>query len=302
MSLWPTPKGSPSGPDYNRINRPKSGGDDLVTAVNRKLMPTPTAQEYIERASTSSEKLNPLTGKSVTLDRFAKFWPDQEIQESGEPALWPTPQHHDNRPGHAERVGRHGIAHGARNLNDEAALWPTPTVDGLNNRKGISPKAGDGLSTAVKRLLPTPSVAMAEGGQTSRSGTRKGEKLLGGIAREMDEAELLPTPTQDMINNRTKPYAQGGMSLTAAVKNGLLPTPTAQDAKNNGGPSQHRRNTLPLNAVVLHPTPDEGAAKGRGAKSAAERGRLGGSLNANWVEYLMGFPIGWTETEGSPES
>lgn len=33
--LWPTPKASPSGPDYARMNRPRSGGDDLATAVAR---------------------------------------------------------------------------------------------------------------------------------------------------------------------------------------------------------------------------------------------------------------------------
>jgi hypothetical protein len=34
-------------------------------------------------------------------------------------------------------------------------LLPTLTVHGNNNRKGISKKAGDGLTTAVKGLLPT---------------------------------------------------------------------------------------------------------------------------------------------------
>ena len=48
------------------------------------------------------------------------------------------------------------------------------------------------------------------------------------------------------------------------------PTPTAQDAKNNGGGSQMDRNTPPLNAEV------------------------GGRLNPDWVEWLMGWPIGWT--------
>lgn len=40
VMLWPTPKSSPSGPDFARVNRPRSGGDDLVTAVAR--FPTPT--------------------------------------------------------------------------------------------------------------------------------------------------------------------------------------------------------------------------------------------------------------------
>lgn len=39
--LWPTPKSSPSGPDYARINRPKSGGDDLVTRVARGIETPP---------------------------------------------------------------------------------------------------------------------------------------------------------------------------------------------------------------------------------------------------------------------
>jgi DNA (cytosine-5)-methyltransferase 1 len=44
--------------------------------------------------------------------------------------------------------------------------------------------AENGLIGSGGRLLPTPNVAMAEGGQTSRSGSRKDEPLLGGIAVE----------------------------------------------------------------------------------------------------------------------
>jgi hypothetical protein len=55
----------------------------------------------------------------------------------------------------------------------------------------------------------------------------------------------------------------------------LLPTPTAQDAKNNGAPSQMERNTKPLNAEI------------------------GGALNPTWVEWLMGWPLGWTDCDVS---
>ena len=41
---------------------------------------------------------------------------------------------------------------------------------------------------------------------------------------------------------------RAGASLT------LLPTPTTQDGKNNGGPSQFERNTPPLNTVVKMPS------------------------------------------------
>jgi len=115
----------------------------------------------------------------------------------------------------------------------------------------------------------------------------------------------LPTPraTDGSKGSRSKPYAQGGTPLSMAVKlwptptvcgnynrkgasptsgDGLatavaemLPTPTCNDAKNNGPPSQADRNSPPLNSVV------------------------GGPLNPTWVEWLMGWPLGWTDCEVS---
>jgi hypothetical protein len=55
----------------------------------------------------------------------------------------------------------------------------------------------------------------------------------------------------------------------------MLPTPTVQDAKNNGAQAQQERNMRPLNAVI------------------------GGSLNPEWVEWLMGWPGGWTDLAAS---
>lgn len=45
VHLWPTPKASPSGPDFARRKRPGSGGDDLATAVARadSLAAAPTS-------------------------------------------------------------------------------------------------------------------------------------------------------------------------------------------------------------------------------------------------------------------
>ena len=39
VKLWPTPKSSPSGPDFARMDRPESGGHDLATAVALWLTP-----------------------------------------------------------------------------------------------------------------------------------------------------------------------------------------------------------------------------------------------------------------------
>jgi hypothetical protein len=73
------------------------------------------------------------------------------------------------------------------------------------------------------------------------------------------------------------------LTLDRAVR--WWPTPTVQDSENTAGPSQFRRNTLPLNAAVCV---DENGTH-----------RPGGLLNPTWVEWLMGYPLGWTALDAS---
>lgn len=86
---------------------------------------------------------------------------------------------------------------------------------------------------------------------------------------------MWPTPraheTVD-IPKGTRP-GNGADNLATAVMRpavGVYSTPTAQDAKNNGGASQHHRNSDPLNV------------------------QAGGALNPDWVSWLMGWPLGAT--------
>jgi hypothetical protein len=59
--MWPTPKASPSGPDYARASREGSGGDDLATAVARaEMFPTPMARDWKDCGEgTSYERTRP---------------------------------------------------------------------------------------------------------------------------------------------------------------------------------------------------------------------------------------------------
>jgi hypothetical protein len=94
---------------------------------------------------------------------------------------------------------------------------------------------------------------------------------------EGNASGLWPTPLHSEARQGLqirRPGKKGTQqSLTTAVR--LLPTPTVQDAKNNGAPGQQERNMRPLNAVI------------------------GGSLNPQWVEWLMGWPGGWTDLAAS---
>lgn len=86
------------------------------------------------------------------------------VQMVNTPTTWPTPQARDYRSGDAPdspRAIRKQAAGWSPNLND-VVLWPTPTVCGNNNRKGSSPKAGDGLATAVT-MWPTATATAYKG-------------------------------------------------------------------------------------------------------------------------------------------
>jgi hypothetical protein len=74
--------------------------------------------------------------------------------------MWPTPQAHDAGIGNAARVGRYGTLHGGRNLNDEVAMWPTPTASQQNTSSAVSEtrQRANGVCLAdAARMWPTPS-------------------------------------------------------------------------------------------------------------------------------------------------
>ena len=99
---------------------------------------------------------------------------------------------------------------------------------------------------------------------------------------------------------------------TNAIDGFFWPTPTTQDAKNNGGPAQMRRNSLPLNAAIfatprasqaakLINRPCPSAQKGQHGECTSESvGRLNPSMIGKklcplWVSALMGYPTTHTD-------
>ena len=115
------------------------------------------------------------------------------------------------------------------------------------------------------------------------------------------EFGLLPTITQQygIGQNGTRgdgtTFAQAGKpSLHTMAREGLIPTPTQGDAKSSGS-----RNTESSNAnqgISLTDWARQDYGKGRGGKAGQRRDQLIGRLNPRFVEQMMGFPAGWTET------
>lgn len=149
---------------------------------------------------------------------------------------------------------------------------------------------------------------------------------------------MWPTPTVDTAIERTKPYAQGGTSLSCAVKtwptprsresgdytydqgdktkprltlSGAVkrwPTPTVDDA-NQGKAGRQGGQFQSLTRAAKWPTP---TARDRHNRGPSEEDRhspslgyvaTGGDatvLNPDWVEWLMNWPVGWTSLKPLP--
>ncbi|OPZ53216.1 MAG: hypothetical protein BWY91_02023 [bacterium ADurb.BinA028] len=173
------------------------------------------------------------------LDEFSATWPQWGMMRGG--ACW------------AQSMPAHLIA-GCE--SGYVPSWPTPTASSSENAVGSAKIIGNrvlrptgqhfaiSLAPAVK-IWPTP---RAIDGRSATSNTTDGclqRRMETGFANLAEEVQI--------------------------VERRIFPTPTVQDAKNNGAPSQMERNTKPLNAEI------------------------GGALNPTWVEWLMGWPLGWTD-------
>lgn len=156
-------------------------------------------------------------------------------------------------------------------------LWPTPwaSASGPDFAKQDRSSTGLSLETAVA-LWPTPKASDHRPGMANRAVGRR---------RNLNDAtQMWPTPTAGdarSSGSRNTPgsKAHPGVSLTDAVRGDMGrgrvdPTPAHRDWRSGKG-RQANGHTPQLPEVV------------------------GGQLSPQFVEWLMGFPIGWTDLKGS---
>ena len=126
--------------------------------------------------------------------------------------------------------------------------------------------------------------------------------LLGGLD-EFSET----WPRSGMTRSGTAYRLQPLAPLTGGIVSGSWPTPRTSDTN---GPGRHGTGGLDLRTAVaeaeltkdgLYTTPcadDTGHRKGKYAQGGTPlSAQAGGQLNPTWVEWLMNFPLGWTEVE-----
>tara|TARA_R110002110_G_scaffold68741_3_gene185931 strand:+ start:1931 stop:2866 length:936 start_codon:yes stop_codon:yes gene_type:complete len=167
----------------------------------------------------------------------------------------------------------------------ESGLLPTPDTQMRDNTKvdynaGAESMPGRSLPVFVRTypqtgMWPTPTTPSGGG---ERSGDRAGTGDLHYMARA---GELWPTPRScsamaaENIQNRVNDKFP---NLESVVARTMYPSPTTRDYKGESGNGRQERKGHPKDTLPNH---------------------VGGSLNPTWVEWLMGFPEGWTDLEAS---
>jgi len=177
-------------------------------------------------------------------------------------------------------------------------------------------------------LLRTPTVGMinqdrSQDPQYMSKLLAKGQTVT--LAAQMKSAQMLPTPKAcDGERGRDKARARPdtkSRELATVVRDQMLPTPNAGEAKQTGNVENWQRRQslkaqqgqnlqMPLSvAVKMLPTPVANNSKNASLPpSQAERNSLAGAmlrddsiptgaatyLNPSFVEEMMGFPVGWT--------
>lgn len=167
--------------------------------------------------------------------------------------------------GTLRKINRNGT-NGSIGLSRMAQLWKTPVCSDAANREFYCNSRGEPNLSAQVKLWPTPRTQSKSGTGPSRTGHR---------ADLQTAVMLFPTVT-------TREY-KGGRNPDTLAKSGRTITNSLCDYIN----------------AKMYTTVCAGDSVGTngGGNGASLRTDIGGQLNPDWVDWLMGFPVGWTNIE-----
>jgi hypothetical protein len=150
----------------------------------------------------------------------------------------------------------------------------------LNGECYLRPTQAPTISESASGFWPTPTASLADkGGRVTPSKGREGGTLIEALS-----ARMYPTPCAiDSSGGRMNKSASSGAkerpTLGLMAKKGLWPTPCASASKGSSPAALTRKNGR-----------DRSSDRIDHAVMASD----GGQLNPEWVEWLMGWPIGHT--------
>jgi len=194
----------------------------------------------------------------------------------------------------------------------EEKNWPTPTLaESSGGKRTKQIKEGKWHNIQLREAIDleneknwaTPQAM--DGRSDVRKPEERSEKAKkGGCSNLREQVHNWPTPTTaeaEKISNKAN-YGQKGLSNHPSIvgeptrKKGKKdrkgekswPTPKARDWKGGMGTSKARQKR-DLDKIVHLPNTQQDREK------SSTSGKSQGRLNPNWVEQLMGLPVGWTQ-------
>ena len=252
--------------------------------------------------SSSSWRTFQLSLMEEGLPLFSGRWPSSGMMRSGECSAannwepltsasefssWPTPKACNADKGGRPRPNDRG------DLCAAAKGWPLNPV--------AEYQAGFVLANRGKRLWDTPTASEDEGTGMRTRGTPKlkgqakqwqtpiatdstgSPHYTDGTLRLTGQVKQWPTPTASWGGGH---YGNGSMKLDGAARSWPTATATARDYRS--GKSNITHNSRPLSEGSGPRDPEQTGEPSRGSS---------GRLNSRFVEWLMGFPPGWSFPE-----
>jgi DNA (cytosine-5)-methyltransferase 1 len=249
---------------------------------------------------------------------LASYDPDtQSWKMFGDISLWGDSPSLENLPvSGMTQSGVLYLQHPWEPITAETALssWPTPVASDAWTTELASSQVKEGSMHSVSlgravQMWPTPTTMdylpprSEEALERQQKNNRPGRTTPPTLKDAVAYPKMWPTPTVDDASN-VNPKPNRFRGLVAAV-NETWPTPTASDWKGRGPNSKQqglpevvktRGNLWPTPTTVdtFTPASRSNPTLGDAARTADSST---GKLNPTWVEWLMGFPEGWTDLE-----
>ena len=207
------------------------------------------------------------------LETYSAPWPTSGTMRNGQCEAQPM-----SAPLTADTVSGYSQPEGAR-------MWPTPGASPNQNRStkphpshlngthgwNLGSAAADSLSPTPARMWPTP---------TASEGSKIPAQANYGQVGLNDHPRIRGEPTRAR-GAKSRLGANGGGSIPPT-----FPTPTTRDHKGGYNTAALTRKDGGDRSLAALPNAVLG---GRGNETAN-----GAQLNPTWVEWLMGYPLGWT--------
>lgn len=232
----------------------------------------------------------------MAADDGNKMTPQSKISGLlGAARTWPSPRSEDG-----ESCGNHPGAQDS--LTGITRDWPTPKArtGGPNSNRENRPEAGGPDLQEAAIDWPTPKVSDWKGADRAREENRSGDRHSGdGLATA---APNWPTPgARDWKDAGTvKPRSEGGTGAFEGRMDQLprvatnWPTPTWKDGESSGSRTNPESNANPgtsLTDATCRSSHQGLRISSCGPNCSTEHRRL----NPLFVEWLMGWPLGWTD-------